>query len=97
LLQLVQNLKKFRSPLASNLRHPLYRAHAGGQHGILRLLTVTSAKRLAILELKATENPQLPLQAADDWVRVRCHQAQGGLARCGYFPGLQLQTAPPIV
>jgi hypothetical protein len=72
-------------------------AQAGGQHGVLDLLGVTKTKRLAILELKATENPDLPLQAADYWVRIRRHQAQGDLARYGYFSGLQLQAAPPIV
>lgn len=72
-------------------------AQAGGQHGILDLLVRTRAKRPAILELKATENPQLPLQAADYWMRIRRHQAEGDLARYGYFPGLQLQPAPPIV
>ena len=72
-------------------------AKAGGQHGILDLLALTRTKRLAILELKAAENPQLPLQAADYWMRIRRHQAQGDLARYGYFPGLQLQPAPPIV
>jgi len=127
--QLMLNLKNFRNPLASNPRHPLYRAQAerwmqslvtqdvsrvditldpdrvyeqvfaqaGGQHGVLDLLTVTRTTRLAILELKATENPDLPLQAADYWLRIRRHQAQGDLARYGYFSGSQLQDAPPIV
>jgi hypothetical protein len=72
-------------------------AQAGGQHGVLDLLAVTRTKRLAIMELKATENPDLPLQAADYWLRIRRHQAQGDLARYGYFPGLQLQSAPPLV
>ena len=72
-------------------------AQAGGQHGVLDLLAVTRTKRLAILELKATENPDLPLQAADYWLRIRRHQAQGDLARYGYFPDLQLQSAPPLV
>jgi hypothetical protein len=72
-------------------------AQAGGQHGVLDLLAVTRTKRLAILELKAAENPDLPLQAADYWLRIRRHQAQGDLARYGYFPGLPLQSAPPLV
>jgi hypothetical protein len=72
-------------------------ARAGAQHGVLDLLGVTRSKRLAILELKATENPDLPLQAADYWARIRRHQAQGDLARNGYFSGMQLQAAPPIV
>ena len=70
---------------------------SGGQHGILDLLAITKTKRLAILELKATENPELPLQAADYWACIRGQQAQGDLARYGYFPGMQLQSVPPIV
>ncbi|HTZ49981.1 MAG TPA: hypothetical protein VMH20_20520 [Verrucomicrobiae bacterium] len=54
-------------------------------------------KRLAILELKATENPELPLQAADYWDRIRRHLALGDLPRHGYFSGIELQTAAPLV
>ena len=72
-------------------------ARAGGQHGVLDLLGVTRAKRLAILELKATENPDLPLQAADYWTRIRRHQAQGDWVRYGYFAGMELHSAAPLV
>ena len=72
-------------------------AHSGGQNGVLDLLGVTRAGRLAILELKASENLQLPLQAAEYWIRIRQHLAQGDLQRYGYFPGIMLQSAPPIV
>jgi len=129
LKQLIANLQNFRSPLASNVRHALYRAQAerwmqtlvcqdvtridisldpehvyeqifaqvAGQHGILDLLCVTRSRRLAILELKATENVDLPFQAADYWSRIRWHQSQADFARYGYFPGLELQSAPPLV
>jgi hypothetical protein len=72
-------------------------AQVAGQHGILDLLCVTRNRRLAILELKATENVDLPLQAADYWSRIRWHQSQGDFARYGYFPGLNLHSAPPLV
>lgn len=72
-------------------------ANAGGEHGILDLLGVTRAGRLAILELKASENLHLPLQAADYWLRIRRHLEQGDFARYGYFPGVALQAAPPLV
>src|ERR1700722_5865233 len=72
-------------------------AQFAGQHGILDLLCVTRNRRLAILELKATENVDLPFQAADYWSRIRWHQSQGDFARYGYFPGLELQPAPPLV
>jgi hypothetical protein len=72
-------------------------ANAGGEHGILDLLTITRAGRLAILELKASESLHLPLQAADYWLRIRRHLEQGDFARYGYFPGIELQAAPPLV
>lgn len=129
LKRLVTQLHNFRSPLARDTRHPLYRAQAerwmqalvardltrvdinldpehlyeqvfaraGRQHGVLDLLAVTHTKRLAILELKATENPDLPLQAAEYWARIRRHQAHGDLTRYGYFPGMELQSSPPLV
>ena len=129
LKQLVMNLQNFRSPLASQTRHTLYRAQSerwlqsvvqqdvtrvdvsllpeqvyeqvfaqtAGQHGILDLLGITRAGRLAILELKTTEDLDLPLQAADYWSRIRRHQEAGDLARYGYFPGVQLQPAPPLL
>jgi hypothetical protein len=72
-------------------------AQAGGEHGILDLLTVTRAGRLAILELKASEHIHLPLQAAGYWLRIRRHLEQRDFARYGYFPGIELQAAPPLV
>ena len=72
-------------------------AHAGGEHGILDLLTVTRAGRLAILELKASEHIHLPLQAAGYWLRIRRHLEQRNFARYGYFPGIELQPTPPLV
>jgi hypothetical protein len=72
-------------------------AQAGGEHGILDLLTVTRSGRLAILELKASEHIHLPLQAAGYWLRIRRHLEQSDFARYGYFPGIELQAASPLV
>jgi hypothetical protein len=72
-------------------------ANAGGEHGIMDLLCVTRSGRLAILELKASEHIHLPLQAADYWLRIRRHLQQGDFSRYGYFPGMVLQNAPPLV
>jgi len=71
--------------------------NAGGDHSILDILTVTRSRRLAIIELKAGEFLNLPLQAADYWLRIRRHLEQGDLQRYGYFPGVELQAAPPLV
>ena len=72
-------------------------ANAGGDHGILDILGITRSGRLAILELKTSEFLHLPLQAADYWLRIKRHLEQGDIARYGYFPGIELQSAPPIV
>jgi len=72
-------------------------ANAGGDHGILDLLTVTRSGRLAIIELKASEHIHLPLQAADYWLRVRRQLQSGEIARYGYFQGVALQQASPLV
>jgi len=72
-------------------------ANAGGEHGILDLLTGTRSGQLVIIELKASEHIHLPLQAADYWLRVRRQLQSGEIARYGYFPGVTLQQASPLV
>jgi len=72
-------------------------ANAGGEHAILDLLTVTRSGRLAIIELKTSEHIHLPLQAANYWLRVRRQLQSGAIARYGYFQGVALQQASPIV
>jgi len=126
---LLRKLELCRNPLASDTRHPLFRAqperwlealvrqdvtridpildtrfvysqvfaNAGGEPGILDLLTVTQSGRLAILELKTSEHIHLPLQAADYWLRIRRHLEQRDLSRYGYFSGVELQASPPLV
>jgi hypothetical protein len=71
-------------------------ALSAGDRGVLDLLGVTRQGRLVVIEIKATESIQLPLQAADYWLRVRRHQQGGDFERCGYFPGIVLQPDPPL-
>ena len=127
--ELVEELQTYRNPLASDPRHPLYRAQAerwleflvredvtridpmldarhayaqvtaatGGEHGILDVLSVTRSGRVAILELKANEDPTFLLQAAKYWLRIKRHLEQQDFPRCGYFSGVELQPLAPIV
>ena len=53
--------------------------------------------RLAILELKASEDIHLAMQAADYWLRVRFHHARDDFRRYGYFPEIQLNGKPPLL
>lgn len=76
---------------------------AAADRGMLDLLGLTDDNRLAVVEVKADEDPQLALQGLDYWVRVRWHHAQhvdarsglGEFQRHGYFAGLALSPLPP--
>ena len=73
-------------------------AFAGGERGVLDLLAVDRAGRLAVIELKASADLHLPLQALDYWVRVKWHLDRGEFGANGYFPGVELRgTAPRLL
>jgi hypothetical protein len=71
--------------------------------GLLDLLGVTADGRLAVIELKATEDLHFALQGLDYWVRVRHHHLQapdaatgrGEFQRHGYFTDVELAPLPP--
>ena len=64
---------------------------------LIDMLTVTSAGRLVVIELKADDDRALPLQGLNYWTRVRWHHARGEIARRGYFPGVELDPRPPLL
>jgi hypothetical protein len=72
-------------------------ALAAGERGIIDLLGVTRDGRLVVIELKASEDLQLPLQAVDYWLRVRRHSLEGDFQRYGYFQGVELKPDPPLI
>ncbi len=72
-------------------------ALGAGERGVLDLLGVTRRGRLVVIELKAFEDMQLPMQALDYWLRVRRHQRDGDFQRNGYFAGRELDAKPPLV
>ena len=72
-------------------------ALAAADRGMLDLLAVTREGRLAVLELKASEDLHMPMQGLDYWMRVRALHAAGEIARAGYFPGVELSPEPPIL
>jgi hypothetical protein len=70
-------------------------AFTAGDRDVIDLLAVDGTGRLAVIELKASEDIQLPLQALDYWMRVRWHSARGDFRERGYFPGVELRRDPP--
>ncbi|MDR3698670.1 MAG: hypothetical protein P4L56_03485 [Candidatus Sulfopaludibacter sp.] len=70
-------------------------AFAGGERGIMDLLAVDRRGRLAVVELKASADLHLPMQALDYWIRVKWHLDRGEFTAAGYFPGIELRPKPP--
>jgi hypothetical protein len=62
---------------------------------VLDLLAVDHAGSLAVVEVKASEDLHLPLQALDYWIRVRWHALRDDFFRFGYFPAKALRPVPP--
>ncbi|MBI3406339.1 MAG: hypothetical protein HY046_12870 [Acidobacteria bacterium] len=72
-------------------------AFSSKDRGVLDLLGMTRSGRLVVIEIKASQDLHLPLQAADYWLRVRAHQLAGDFQRHGYFTGAELQAVPPLL
>jgi len=72
-------------------------AFSSDDRGIIDLLGATRDGRLAVLELKASEDIQLVMQAVDYWLRVRFHHDQDDFTRYGYFPEVRLNAKPPLL
>jgi hypothetical protein len=90
---------------ASLLPAPVYGqvpAFAAADRGVLDLLAVDNRGRLAVIELKASEDVHLPLQALDYWMRVQWHVERGEFQAQGYFPSSDirrelLREAPRLI
>ena len=72
-------------------------AFSSGDRGIIDLLAATRDGRLAVIELKASEDIHLVMQAVDYWLRVRWHHDRDDFRRFGYFPDTPLKSKPPLL
>lgn len=72
-------------------------AFTASDRAMIDILAGTHDGRLAVLELKADEDINLPLQGLDYWARVRWHHARGEFQPHGYFTGVQLSPKPPLL
>ena len=72
-------------------------AFSASDRAMIDVLGVTRQGRLAVLELKADEDVQLPLQGLDYWARVCWHHARGEFEQFGYFPERGLAPDPPLL
>jgi hypothetical protein len=83
---------------ASLLSEPVYGqvpSFAATDRGVLDLLACGFDGRLAVVEVKASEDLHLPLQALDYWMRVKWHAGENDFSPQGYFPGISVSLRPP--
>jgi hypothetical protein len=93
--QVRANLNRIDAGLRTSPVYSQAPACLGGQRGLIDLLAVDYVGRLAVLELKASQDIHLPLQALDYWMRVKWHLDRDEFASHGYFPGIELRKDPP--
>ena len=77
--------------------YPQVPAFSGTERGIIDILGVTRQGRLAVIELKLEEEINLPLQGLDYWLRVKWLHEAGSFPKFGYFPGIGLTPATPVL
>jgi hypothetical protein len=90
-----QQLEIVGATLLKELVYGQVPAFAGGERGVLDLLAIDRSGRLTVLELKASADLHLPMQALDYWLRVKWHLDRGEFTARGYFPGITLRSVPP--
>ena len=72
-------------------------AFSASDRAMIDVLSATREGRLAVVELKADEDINLPLQGLDYWSRVDWHHARGEFSKFGYFSGRELSSEKPLL
>ncbi|MCU1307181.1 MAG: hypothetical protein JWN45_1876 [Acidobacteriaceae bacterium] len=94
---IVRDISAFDSRLDPAFVYSQVPAFAASDRAMIDVLTCTRDGRLAILELKASEDLHLPLQGLDYWARVNWHHQRGEFQKFGYFAGRELSPEPPLL
>ncbi len=72
-------------------------AYRGEQRAFIDLLASTRDGRLVVIELKVSEDVEFPFQGLDYWLRVQWHLKRKDFQKRGYFAGLRLSDARPMI
>ncbi len=83
------------APLYAQFRTPARGAGAGARP--VDLLALRRDGRLAVVELKVSEDAALPLQGADYWRRVTAQHRAGHISRARLFGDAEISADPPLV
>jgi hypothetical protein len=94
---ILRDIQMIDSCLDPRFVYPQVPAFLSGDRGMIDLLSVTRQGRLVVLELKVSEDIELPMQGLDYWLRVRWHHLRQEFQSKGYFPGVRVSAELPLL
>ena len=94
---LLRDITRIDTDLLPAFVYPQVPAFSAMDRGIIDILGVTRRGRLAVIELKVHEQINLPIQGLDYWQRVKWLLDRGQFQEHGYFHGMELSNAPPLL
>ena len=79
--------------------HAQFRTARGGKLGIrpIDMLALRQDGRLAVIELKVSEDREHVLQGADYWRRVEAHRRRGHISKAKLFGDRKIRDESPLV
>lgn len=92
---LMDDIQRLAPELDGRFVYPQVPVCMGDRRGLTDILTVGADGRLVVIEVKATEDRDMPLQGLDYWSAVAWHHRRHEFQRRGYFPGVALNPSPP--
>lgn len=94
---LVSDITRIDPSLSPEFAYPQVPAFSRTDRGVIDILSVTRDGRLAVIELKLDEQINLPFQALDYWLRVERLRQEEKFQQYGYFSGMALADASPLL
>ncbi len=92
-----RNLGEFDATLDDRFVYSQIPTWRGDERSVIDLLTVNHEGRLAVIEIKAAEDPQLPLQGLDYWLRVEQARLRREFKKRDLFAGIEIAGEPPLL
>lgn len=79
--------------------HAQFRTSRGGAISVrpIDLLALRHDGRLAVIELKVSEDREHVLQGVDYWQRVEAHRRRGHISKAKLFGNRKIQNEPPLI
>ncbi len=94
---LLSDVARLFPELVPGAVYPQIPVYLGKVPGRVDIIGVDRESNLVVMELKAGEDIEMPMQSLDYWGRVIGHNLSGDFERRGYFAGLRLSRAAPKI